>query len=98
MEWGQIAKELGTWGIAVLVGSIGFTELLKRSAAKAKAKVPWWTWRAAPCVLGAIGVTGMVWGGILNKEMALLVWFVVSFAGPILYDTILGSLLKKIGS
>lgn len=97
MEFGMILKELGSWGVAVLIGSMGFTELVKRQAKRAKAEVPWWTWMAMPSALAFIGVLGMVLGGVIVPEMALLVWFVVSFSGPLLYKFVIRPALVKVG-
>ena len=92
---GSIRQALGVWGGAVLLGSMGFTELFKRAAKKAKADVPWYTWMIMPSCLAIVGVIGMVVGGILEAKMALLVWFVVSFAGPLIYAYIIKPTLSK---
>ncbi len=97
MEFGALFKELGVWGGAVLTGSIVFTEVVKRAARKAKASVPWYTWIVMPSILAFVGVLGMVVGGIIVPQMALLVWFVVSFAGPALYRFIIEPKLRKAG-
>ena len=98
MDFVEILKELGTWGGAVLLGSMGFTELVKRTAKRNAANVPWYVWLIMPSALAIIGVMGMVMAGVLAPEMALIVWFVVSFAGPLLYMYIVRPALVKIGA
>jgi hypothetical protein len=75
---------------------MGFTELVKRTARRAGAKVKWYVWLIMPSVLAAIGVGGMVRGQIIERNMALIVWFTVSFAGPILYEYVFMPGLRKL--
>ena len=96
MESLAILKELGAWGVAVLVGSMGFTEVVKRASKRAGAETPWWAWIVMPSVLAGIGTVGLGVGGLIEWRMALLVWFVVSFTGPILYSAAIKPGLKKI--
>ncbi len=96
MDFGAIFKELGVWGVAVLIGSMGFTQIVKRRAKSAHIKVPWFTWVVMPSILAIVGVAGLCVAGFIELKMALLVWFVVSFTGPLLYDYIIMPSLRRL--
>ena len=97
MDFGPILKELGLWGSIALIGSMGFTEVVKRSAKAAGAKVPWRVWMAMPSLIAIVFVAGMVRGGKLEREMALLVWAGISFAGPLIYAYVIKPALRVVG-
>jgi hypothetical protein len=92
----EILSELGPWGIAVLIGVMGGTQALKPLIKELHANKMWIF--GVQTILACIGsvclavgnrVTGIKW------DMVPLIWFVVSFTGPLLYMYILKPMLQK---
>ena len=94
-QFGEILRVLGSWGVAVLVGVMVFTETIKPPLRKSGVNDVVFVFM--PCLVAIPGVFGLVLGGQIDKSMAVLVWFVVSFTGPALYRYILKPMLKKFG-
>ncbi len=75
---------------------MGFTEYVKRRAKRAHAHIPWYVWVIMPSIICAVGVVGMVIGEVASVKMALLLWVIMTFAGPILYEYAIMPALRKL--
>ncbi len=88
-----ILKELGPWGIAVLVGVMGATQAIKPLFKKSNIDDGWLAF--GPAFFAAPGVIALCIAKQIEWLMAPLVWFVVSFTGPIIYMYIIKPALKR---